>query len=265
MARSWQGDFLAKFDDTWEIEKVFVLFTDFGMEGPYLGQMKAVLHHLAPGIPVIDLVADAPRFDPMSSAYLLSALVPGFPKASVFVTVVDPGVGSGRAALVLQADDRYFVGPDNGLLSIVARRAARTAWWQITWRPDQLSASFHGRDLFAPVAAQLARSEVPSGDPISVPDTAWPDDLAQIIYVDYFGNAVTGLRAAAVQGGSELIVSGKAFSQYRTFSDVAPGTAFWYENSIGLAEIAVNQGRADQLSEVIPGAVVSYTAKSATP
>ena len=241
---------------------MFVLFTDFGLEGPYLGQMKAVLHDFAPGFPIVDLVADAPRFDPMSSAYLLAALVPNFPKSSIFLAVVDPGVGGDRAALVLQADGRYFVGPDNGLLSIAARRAERTAWWQITWEPKKLSASFHGRDLFAPVAARLARGEAPPGDQTLVPDPSWPDDLARIIYLDHFGNAITGLRAAVVKGGSDLVVSGKTFSQFRTFSDVAPGTAFWYENSNGLAEIAVNQGRADQLAEIVLGATISYKAKS---
>jgi S-adenosylmethionine hydrolase len=100
---------------------MIVLFTDFGLEGPYTGQMKAVLYLLAPGVPVIDLFADAPAGNPKPSAYLLAAYAVWFPPASVVLAVVDPGVGSEREAIVLEADSRWYVGPENGLFELVPR------------------------------------------------------------------------------------------------------------------------------------------------
>src|SRR5262249_47000472 len=141
--------------------RVIALFTDFGAAGPYVGQMKAVLCREAPAVPVIDLMADAPACEPKSSAYLLAALAPWLSAGSVCLAVVDPGVGGRRAPIVVEADGRRFVGPDNGLFELVARRAAAAQAWEIAWRPPQLSASFHGRDLFAPVAGRLAAGTLP--------------------------------------------------------------------------------------------------------
>ncbi|MHA1114521.1 MAG: SAM-dependent chlorinase/fluorinase, partial [Alphaproteobacteria bacterium] len=141
---------------------MIALFTDFGAAGPYTGQVKAVLAQDAPGVPVIDLIADAPACDPRAGAYLLAALAPEFPPGTVFLCVVDPGVGGPRAPLIVEADGRRFVGPDNGLFEIVTARHRR-----IDWRPARLSTSFHGRDLFAPVAARLARAEFPPATPVA--------------------------------------------------------------------------------------------------
>ena len=225
------------------------MFTDFGPAGPYVGQMRAVLQMVAPQTPVIDLLNEAPTRDPHASAYLLAPLVEEFPAKTVFLCVIDPGVGSERQPLVVHAGDRWFVGPDNGLFEIVMRRAGSAQAWQIDWRPDRLSASFHGRDLFAPVAAQLANGASPPGheiDAATIRRPDWPDDLDQIVYIDHFGNAMTGRRAAAVPQEANLRAAGRWLSRARTFSDRAPGEAFWYENANGLAEIAVNQGRADE-------------------
>jgi S-adenosylmethionine hydrolase len=228
---------------------MIVLFTDFGPAGPYVGQMLAVLHRDAPGIPAIELFSDAPAFDPQAAAYLLAAYAPEFPAGTVFLAVVDPGVGGPRAPLAVSADGRWYVGPDNGLFAMVDRRAEEARTWEITWRPKRLSASFHGRDLFAPVAARLARGEAPPGgerlDPADNSIGAdWPDDLARIVYIDGFGNAMTGLRAAELSPGVVIEAAGRRLSRARRFSDLPAGEAFWYENANGLAEIAVNQGSA---------------------
>jgi S-adenosylmethionine hydrolase len=215
---------------------MIVLFTDFGLQGPYTGQMKAVLHQMAPGISIIDLFADAPAGNPKASAYLLAAYAQWFAAGTTFLCVVDPGVGGGRPPVILEADGRWYVGPGNGLLELIERRAVKARSWDIDLKPRHLSASFHGRDLFAPVAAMLARGEPPPGRPRK--DDAdrrrdWPDDLPEIVYVDHFGNAMTG-------------AAGRVLERARTFGDRPPGAPFWYENSNGLAEIAVNQGRADR-------------------
>jgi S-adenosyl-L-methionine hydrolase (adenosine-forming) len=227
---------------------MIALFTDFGLEGPYTGQMKAVLHRMAPEIAVVDLFADAPG-DPKPAAYLLAAYAAWFAAGTVFLCVVDPGVGGARPAIVVEADARWYVGPGNGLFECVLRRADTARRWDITLKPERLSASFHGRDLFAPVAAMLARGDSPPGrmrDENSDRQPDWPDDLAEIAYVDHFGNAITGLRAATLPPEARLVAAGRMLERARTFSSRSIGTAFWYENSNGLAEVAINQWRADR-------------------
>jgi len=123
---------------------MIVLFTDFGLSGPYTGQMKAVLHQMAPGIPIIDLFADAPAGNPKASAYLLAAYAAWFPARTVFLCAVDPGVGGARPSLILKAGGRWYVGPGNGLFELVLRRASETQSWDISWKPERLSASFMG-------------------------------------------------------------------------------------------------------------------------
>lgn len=228
---------------------MFVLYTDFGPAGPYLGQMKGVLSAAAPDIPVIDLLSDAPAFTPRPNAYLLAALISNFPPGAIFLGIVDPGVGGPRTPLILKADDQWFVGPANGLFEIVARRAAHYEAWRITYEPARQSASFHGRDLFAPVAAMIAKGDPIPGDRLSndqVRQPDWPDDLPEIVYIDHFGNAMTGMRAANLPENGVFEAAGHRISRARVFSDVATGSMFWYENANGLAEIAVNQGRADE-------------------
>lgn len=247
---------------------MIVLFTDFGLSGPYTGQVKAVLAQQAPDVPVIDLFADAPAFDPQLSAYLLAAYAPALPVGSVFVCVVDPGVGTDRRPLIVEADGRLFAGPDNGLFEVIRRRAGTARVWAIDWKPERLSASFHGRDLFATVAARLAtgrevaRTELPAA---AVARTDWPDDLARIVYVDVYGNAMTGLRAATLPADAVLEAGGHRVRRGRTFADVPPGTALWYENANGLAEIAVNQGRADADPGLRVGAAVAVTSTPTIP
>jgi S-adenosylmethionine hydrolase len=239
---------------------MIVLFTDFGLAGPYTGQVSAVLQQTAPGVPIISLFADLPAGQPKPAAYLLAAYAVWFPVETVFLCVVDPGVGSERHALIVEADGRFYVGPDNGLLEIVWRRAAPALLWKITWRPPGLSASFHGRDLFAPVAARLARGESVSAMAMPTAPAAaradWPDDLAEIVYIDRYGNALTGLRGDRVPASARLSAGGHVLAHAEMFSAVLHGTAFWYVNSNGLVEIAVNAGRADQVLGLGIGAAV---------
>lgn len=231
---------------------MIVLLTDFGLEGPYIGQVKAVLQREAPGVSVLDLFSDLPPFQPRAAAYLLPAYCRDpFPAGTVFLCVVDPGVGTDRAPIIVEADGQWFVGPDNGLLEMVMRRATALKAWQITWRPDHLSASFHGRDLFAPVAGRLAMGQAPLavGTPCSVSAlrrTDWPDDVAEVVYVDRFGNLMTGLRAATLSPDATLVSGACRIERATTFGAVPDGALFWYENANGLVEVAVNGDRADR-------------------
>src|SRR5512138_3534403 len=224
---------------------MIVLFTDFGARDPYVGQVKARLAEHAPTQAIIDLLHEAPDFNAHAGAHLLSALSSGFPPGSVFLAVVDPGVGTPRGAVVLMAGARWFVGPDNGLLSVVAARHDDARLWRITWEPTSLSATFHGRDLFAQIAAEIARGDFPANklaevDALNVEFDA--GELPRIIYVDHYGNAWTGVREAPVS--AVVKAGGQSFPHAESFGFVGKGQGFWFVNSAGLVELAVNRGSA---------------------
>jgi S-adenosylmethionine hydrolase len=223
---------------------VVVLFTDFGWQGPYVGLLKLALRRYQSSIPIVDLWHDVPAFNARGAAYLLAAYAHEFPPGAVFVGVVDPGVGGARPGVILRADGRLFVGPDNGLFDRVAVHARDREFWQITWRPERLSASFHGRDLFAPVAAMLALGMATPeqlGGVVPFLPRDWPDDLARIVYLDRYGNAMTGIRSISLGSEALILIKGHTLRRARTFSDVLEGQCFWYENSSGLVELACNQ------------------------
>ena len=226
------------------------LFTDFGEQGPYLGQMESVLYAEGLEQPVIRLLSNAPRCNPRAAAYLLAALAEATRLPTLFLSVVDPGVGGERLPLVVRSDRHWFVGPDNGLFSRLAVEAGDLEVRVIDWRPRRLSASFHGRDLFAPVAAGICRGTWAAGRKLSAARLVgadWPQSLAEVVYVDHYGNLMTGIRADALSPDALVRATGHRCRHARTFSDSDPGAVFWYENSIGLVELAVNSGSAGEL------------------
>ena len=226
---------------------MIVLYTDFGWNGPYVGQMKAVLHEKAPGKPVIDLMHDVPSFDTVAASYLLASLARQFPQDTIFISVIDPGVGHPeRMPYMVQADSRWFIGPDNGLFNVVEKQANEVQRYEILWKPDKLSTSFHGRDLFAPVAAMLSQWDMPDNRILESREVMAADDLYQVIYIDHYGNVMTGIQAQTLSKDTKLIVDGTEIAFAETFSMVNKGEAFWYMNSNDLVEIAVNQGNASE-------------------
>ncbi|OSQ38856.1 SAM hydrolase/SAM-dependent halogenase family protein [Thalassospira mesophila] len=251
---------------------MILVFSDFQTAGPYSGAMRAAaMRHANPAgrdggqaIAVVDLMVDAPDRDPMKAGCLLAACAGSFAAGDVGLCVIDPGVGSARRGVIVQCDDVWFVGPDNGLFEFVIRRARTVRMWQIDWKPAALSASFHGRDIFGPVAGMLAAGQDFAKQEMDVADRfadakAWPDDIAEIIYCDGYGNAMTGVRAQQVEPGQNILEIGDLqIGRARTFSDVRRGAPLWYENAFGLVEIAVNGGRADRLSGVAIGASIGW-------
>ena len=230
------------------VKRMIVIFTDYGLHGPYLGQIKSVLAQGASDQRIITLLADAPRFNPKACAYLLASFARDFPMGTVFFVVVDPGVGSDvDKPVIIHADGCWYVGPDNGLFDIIARNASNLKAWKISWRPQHLSNTFHGRDLYAPVCGKLADGQPPPGEEFNWTDRHhWEEDLNEIIYIDHFGNAMTGIGGGKLDTSLALGVAGHKLKNAGKFSDVEPGEAFWYENSYGLVEIAVNMGSAAQ-------------------
>ena len=238
-------------------EPGIALLSDFGANSLYTGQMEIVLREqsLSSTTPIVDLISDLPQFRPDLASYLIPPLVRYSASSWLFICVVDPGVGSQRAALALKADGRWFVGPDNGILSRVAHSAVDGEWWSIP-TPGNCCATFHGRDLFAPLALQIISKGSPSGERVEGDDLVgvdWPSDLHKVIYSDHYGNLMTGIRAEKLSLMREFSIGKYLLKNATTFSDLPVGEPFWYKNSLGLVEFSANMARADQLLGLAPG------------
>lgn len=231
------------------------LLTDFGSADIYVGQLHARAQSLAPSVPLIDVIHDLMPYQVAAAAHLLPALMTKLPELRGWMAVVDPGVGTQREVIAARLDGVWLVGPDNGLLSVAVTRANHAELFRCTWRPEQCSTSFHGRDVFLPLVLELlqgyGRDKLEPLDQLTQPFLA--DDLAQIIYVDHYGNLFTGLRAVQLAPDAAIRIGDQLIRRAGTFGDVAPGELFWYENSIGLAEIACNQNSAARLLGVAVG------------
>lgn len=225
---------------------MILTFTDFGHNGPYLGQIEVVLHRLAPNVPVVHLMADAPRFRPVGGGYLLAALTADVPAGAVFLG----GVGDASDGVIMHSGGSWFVGPDNGLFDAVAARTPDSKWWTIEWRPGYESVGFQGRDIFAPVAAWLSlgmNPEAAGGVPATRDTGHCSTGLAEIIYIDGFGNAATGIRGSELNADATVTVAGRVLFKAQSYQSAGAGELFWYINSDGLAEIAAGGASAAKM------------------
>jgi S-adenosylmethionine hydrolase len=233
---------------------LITLLTDFGTADSYVAEVKGVMLSSAPGTALVDVSHAVAPGDIRSGAYLLGRVWHRFPRGTVHFAVVDPGVGTGRAALALAAHGHYFVGPDNGLFTFVLRDSEVRIVSLPT--PDGASATFHGRDLFAPAAAALATGAalVTLGEAF----TAMPARLVyaephyegkllvgEVVYVDRFGTLVTNLTPGLVPPYAIVEVEGLEVGALRTtFGDVPTGGLVAYLGSGGQVEVAVRDGSA---------------------
>jgi S-adenosylmethionine hydrolase len=232
------------------------LLTDFGAGSGYPAQLKGVLLSALPEAQLVDLSHEVPAYDVLAGALLLEACVPRFPPEAVHLAVVDPGVGTARRALcVVDRDGRRLVGPDNGLFTPFLDGARAVLLEAAGLVPTPASATFHGRDLFAPVAAWLAAGGDPAllgrpvGDPVRL---AWPraerrgDAVHGVcLRADPFGNLLTSLRAEDLAGPPVAVEAGGVPARWvRTFGDGAPGELVALLGSGGRVEIAVREGSA---------------------
>jgi S-adenosylmethionine hydrolase len=240
------------------------LTTDFGTQDGYVGAMKGVILGELPGACVVDIAHDVPPQDVLAGAFALEQAAPYFPPGTVHVAVVDPGVGSRRRALVVEAAGSVFVGPDNGLLSLAALGPASRVHG-IDRVPDswRIHPTFHGRDLFARVAARLAAgakiADFSTGkvDPVRVDlgavERAGGDLVGLVIHVDRFGNLVTNLPGDRVEGPSVEIGGAQAVRAV-TYADVESGRLVAYTGSAGYLAVAVRDGAAAALLDAGRGA-----------
>ncbi|ABM61607.1 protein of unknown function DUF62 [Halorhodospira halophila SL1] len=233
------------------------LYTDYTRLGPYVGHLHArLLQAVDPAPTVIDLMHDAPAFRADCAAYLLAANLPYLPADAVVLAVVDPGVGTERPGLILRAQERWLIGPDNGLLAVAAQDGADVEAYRLPPAPPGIPATFHGRDVFADAAAQVAATGRPPSGAERVDHWVgqkWLRDWDALIYTDGFGNLISGRRGASAPSHADVLIGGEALGQAEKFADVPEGTAFWYVNALGLVEVAVNSGSAAARLGAAPG------------
>lgn len=241
------------------------LLTDFGGADGYVGAMKGVIHRLAPGTTVIDLAHDVPRHDIAHAAWVLATSAWEFPPGTIHVAVVDPGVGGTRNEVIVAAGGHLFVGPDNGIFGHVHLVASRSSGatplrggsadgaWAIAVPPGA-SPTFHGRDVFAPTAAALARGAAPDtlgSATVLTGRLPWPDP-GVIVHVDVFGNLISDVRWQPGAAGT-VRIAGLTLAVVRTYEDVAPGEALAYVGSAGTIEIAVRERDAARVLGIARG------------
>lgn len=258
---------------------IVTLTTDFGTRSSYVGSMKGALLTVSPRLTLVDLSHEIPPYDIGAAALLLEAAVPAFPPGVVHLAVVDPGVGGPRRPLVLHQGGRWFVGPDNGLFTTFLTDDAVVHAIEPGLAPGTLSATFHGRDLFAPLAARLAAGRPPErlGPTVSDPvRLAWPAPRrepggvgGEVIHVDGFGNLVTNLRCADLAGvGAEPTVEVAGMRMVglnTTYAERTAGECLALFGSGGRLEIAVARGDAAKILGVGVGAGVRVLSTAATP
>ena len=241
---------------------IITLLTDFGTADGYVGEMKGVLLSEAPGATLVDVSHDVPAHDIEMGRLTLARYWKRFPPGTVHVAVVDPGVGSSRAAIAVASDNRFLVGPDNGVLS-AALLAADAEAVELSI-PSHASSTFHGRDVFAPAAARLANG-LPIGElgprvsnPVvrRTPEPRRGENgelVGQVIAIDRFGNAITNL--LGIRSG-EIRVAECTLPLRRTYTDLRDGEVGAVVGSSGLVEIAMREGRAADVLALARGTPV---------
>ena len=234
--------------------RIITLLTDFGTTDHYIAELKGVLLTEAPGVTLVDITHSVGPGDVRSGAYILGRTWHRFPSDTIHMVVIDPGVGTCRAALALAAAGHCFVGPDNGVFTPVLQDTPVEA--VVLPTPEAASPTFHGRDLFAPAAAALACGM--SLHTLGQPFTGMPERLAytiphyegktivgEIMYIDRFGTLITNLTSELVPGYARLEVEDLDIGPIRrTYADVGTGGLLAYIGSAGAIEIAVRNGSA---------------------
>jgi len=254
---------------------IITLTTDFGLQDHYVSAMKAVMLGIAPTARFVDISHEIPAHDIMAGAWVLYNTAMLYPPGTVHLVVVDPGVGTERSPVALQVEDQFFVGPDNGIFSLLAKDhdycvvklTNKTFWHRLS------SSTFHGRDIFAPVAAHLSRGvELDKlGDGVDDLVTyRWAMPISDkdglqgwIIHIDRFGNLVTNISARMIRD----VIDDKSVKIYvgntildkihDTFGSVEEGEPVAYIGSSNMLEIAINQGDAATMLSVQKGASIS--------
>ena len=256
---------------------IVTLLTDFGLEDHFVAVMKAIMLEVNPDLNFIDISHMVPRHDIASGAFVLGQAYSYFPQGTINLAVVDPGVGTTRRAIAATAGGRFFVAPDNGLLTYVFNNEEVVLTHEIAsdhYLRRPVSTTFQGRDVFAPVAAWISRDiqlqqfgpQIHNPVKLKLPElTRVRDTLIQaaIIAIDHFGNLITNLKPEDVPpyGGPgkkcKILAGQREITNFRkTFSEGLPGEVFVVPGSTGYLEIVVNNGSAAAELNLKPGALI---------
>ncbi len=256
---------------------IITLLTDFGTADYFVGAVKGVILAAAPAAHIVDLTHQIPAPDIEAAAFTLLAAYKSFAKGTVHVAVVDPGVGSSRRGIVVSTAEQLFVGPDNGIFSYIYERESKFKVYELSnakFFCEPVSPTFHGRDIFAPVAAALSQGIKPAtlGKPVKDPVRLAPltperrdsQLLARIIHIDRFGNCVTNITPASltqgmIDAGAHLVVKGKKITSFCKFFAEQGGRfeLFCVWGSAGFLEIAVTDGSAAKFLNATRGQSVA--------
>ena len=257
--------------------RILTLTTDFGTQDAYVAAMKGVILGIAPEVRLVDITHDIAPQDVMEAAFVLRSAAPFFPPDTVHLAVVDPGVGTARRPVALRWGAHYYVGPDNGLFSLVLEEAVPDELVVLdrpaAWRAPGVSRTFHGRDIFAPVAAHLAAAQPLEalGTPIEALETMhWVQPIADergvrgwVAHVDRFGNCITNITRDVLEQSREgrgvkgYVGTSILEGIYETYGAVANGEPLLLFDSNGLLEVSVNAGNAADLLGIRKGAPVN--------
>jgi S-adenosyl-L-methionine hydrolase (adenosine-forming) len=266
-------------------QPVIGLFTDYGWDDPYVAQMKGTILTINPGARILDLTHSTTPFNVMEGAYLLDQCAVDFPPATIFVAVVDPSVGTDRAPILVEtAKAKFYVGPDNGIFSEVIDREGFTGAWKLDKyeffranSAEAISHTFHGRDIFGPIAAHLAAGVDPDkmGTAVAQKDLTLLPSLqptflggaisVKVLHIDRYGNVVTNLSsdneiASRLKEGNlvKIMVGKDSYSAplVKTYAEVNKGRLLLLYGGSGLLEIGMNQDSAAKDLNVQPGSVI---------
>ena len=242
---------------------IVALLTDFGTADSYVAEMKGVLLTYAPAVTLVDITHEVPPGDVRTAQYLLSRTWRFFPEGTIFVAVVDAGVGTDRRILAAGKFDRFFLAPDNGLLSFLSLNAQFVSVPVLA----EAAPTFHGRDVFAPAAGMLAKGTSLDAlgsvvtDPVYAPLPMARLDagavIGEVVHIDRFGTLISNISAAQLQPGAVISVAGMEIGPLgRTFADVATGALVAFTGSGGTVEVAVRDGSAARKLGIAAGAEV---------
>lgn len=243
---------------------MITLTTDFGLKDPYVAEMKAIIFDLCPNAVIVDITHEIAKFNIRMGAYMLATAVPYFPEGSIHVGVVDPGVGTLRRPIVIQTRQGFFIGPDNGLLVLAAEKQGITRIHELTnprFMLPKVSHTFHGRDVFAPVAAHLINGVQPQEFGPEILKVAQPEFakvtkrngllVGEVLHVDGFGNVITNINEKEVAQGHvkdevnvELAGCKLKLKLRRAYGEAEPREPLALIGSHGFLEISINQGNA---------------------
>ena len=255
-------------------QSIITLSTDFGTIDYFVGTMKGAILSINPGAKIIDITHEIPPQDISSASFTLRACYRNFPKKTIFVAVVDPGVGSNRKAILVETEDYYFIAPDNGLLSFIFDEATDFRVYELTnekFFKHPISHTFHGRDIFAPVAAHLSNSfkanvfgnetqnfvRLEENKPRKVSEK---EVEAEIIHIDRFGNLITNLAQKDLPENFTLEINGTKIEKMQSFfAEAEKGELFMILGSAGFLEVVAFQDSAVNILSAKTGQKITVT------